>query len=245
MRDRDVYLAISCGPVGTRGIGNHKHNDLLSFELQAQGRDLFVDRGSYLYTPDPVGRNAFRSTAAHNTVLVDGQEQNRFGAGSLFWLHADATPRVLLWETTPAFDRFLGEHDGYTRLPDPVLHRREVRLEKAERRVEITDTLTGRGRHELTWTFTLAPGLTLRRDGELTWELEAGGRLAVWRLLQIQPEEAWAGLQVEVADAEVSPRYGVRRPARALRLRTTTTLPALCRLCIQLGDAHAHRVSDD
>jgi hypothetical protein len=245
MRGRGLYLLIACGPVGTRGIGNHKHNDLLSFELHADGQDVIVDPGSYLYTPDAAARNRFRSTAAHNTVMVDGQEQNRFGEGGLFWLHADATPRCLAWQTESEPELFAGEHDGYTRLADPVVHRREFRLDKRTRTLVITDRLLGSGRHEAAWNFTLAPGASVRPVGEMQWELAAGSLRAVLGLERVEPETARVGLRAEIAEAFVSPRYGVQETASALRFCTAATLPLSCRFRIRIDESHAHRVSDD
>lgn len=57
-------------------IGTHTHNDLLSFELALGGEDLIVDAGTFLYTSSPKDRDEFRSTAKHNTIMVDGEEQN-------------------------------------------------------------------------------------------------------------------------------------------------------------------------
>lgn len=71
------YLIFDCGPLGA---GNHGHLDLLSFEMAAYGRSLIVDPGRYTY--DESGemnwRAAFRSTAYHNTVLVDNKNQTRY-----------------------------------------------------------------------------------------------------------------------------------------------------------------------
>lgn len=61
-------------------IGSHTHNDLLSFELVMNGKDVIVDAGTYLYTSSDTERNAFRSTAKHNTIMVDDEEQNGFAA---------------------------------------------------------------------------------------------------------------------------------------------------------------------
>ena len=49
-------------------IGTHTHNDLLSFELSLNGKDVLVDAGTYLYTSSKVERDKFRSTKKHNTV---------------------------------------------------------------------------------------------------------------------------------------------------------------------------------
>ena len=76
MRRGSDYLLVTNGIVGTSGYGNHKHNDLLAFEYHADGVPVFIDPGSYVYTSDPDARNLFRSTRSHNTLSVDGEEQN-------------------------------------------------------------------------------------------------------------------------------------------------------------------------
>jgi uncharacterized heparinase superfamily protein len=235
MRDGDLYLLVACGPVGTAGIGNHKHNDVLSFELHADGQDLFVDPGSFLYTPEPAWRNRFRSTAVHNTVMIDGLEQNRFGEGGLFWLHVDATPRCLAWETTPEADRFVGEHDGYVRLADPVIHRREIHLDKPNRSIRIVDGFHGTGRHAFTWNFTLAPGVSVRPAGEDRWEVAGPSARA---LLVLETKGAGTGheaLRGEVAEVWVSPQYGIRERTSAVRLHLLSNVPRECRFRIQVS----------
>jgi hypothetical protein len=234
MRDGDLYLLVACGPVGTAGIGNHKHNDVLSFELQANGQDLFVDPGSFLYTPEPTWRNRFRSTALHNTVMIDSLEQNRFGEGSLFWLHVDATPRCLAWESSPEADRFVGEHDGYARLAEPVTHRRDIQLDKRNRSIRIVDSFHGIGRHAFTWNFTLAPGVSVRPMGKDRWEV--AGPLAR-ALLTLERMDAGAGhepLRSEVVETFVSPQYGVREKTSAVRLHVRSGIPLVCRFRIQV-----------
>lgn len=234
MRDGDRYCLVACGAVGTRGIGNHKHNDLLSVEFHAGGQDFLVDPGSYLYTPDPAARNLFRSTAVHNTVMVDGAEQNRFGEGSLFWLHADAVPSCLEWRPGAEEDVFVGEHTGYVRLADPVIHRRGVRLRKRDRRLEIEDRLAGEARHALLWNFTIAPGVAVRPAGEAAWELAVTGVRAVLSLDAVEPAALHAAVRREVVESWASPSYGVRRRTRALRFQVAALLPVTCRFSLQV-----------
>src|SRR5439155_653835 len=83
-----------------------------------------VDPGTYCYTPEMPWRNYFRGTAAHSTVLVDGVDQAQ-PAGPFKWKTRLST-RLQSWESTAAFDYVDASHDGYTRLPDPVVHRRRV-----------------------------------------------------------------------------------------------------------------------
>jgi len=82
-RSSRLYLLISAGPNGQNGNGGHAHNDKLSFELNIDGKDIFVDPGTYLYTPFPDVRNMFRSTKVHNTIYVEGEEQNEWLAGKI------------------------------------------------------------------------------------------------------------------------------------------------------------------
>jgi uncharacterized heparinase superfamily protein len=236
MRDQDDYILFNCSPVGTRGIGNHKHNDLLSLEVHLGGEDILVDPGSYLYTPDPESRNAFRSTNAHCTVMVDGVEQNRFVRGGLFALHADTRPRVLAWDAGPTRTRIVAEHDGYGRLGDPVLHRRTVTFERGAGRVEVLDEFDhpkGRGgTHDFTWTFPLAPGCRIEpvTDG---WLIETGRQRVhlVWPSLH--PEGEIVPVAVEMAEGWVSPRYGVREKAPMLRWRWRGAVPSAVRFALR------------
>ena len=55
---------------GTLGAG-HGHADQLSFDLYAQGRQVLLDPGRYTYVPGR-DRYAFKESAAHNTVKIDG-----------------------------------------------------------------------------------------------------------------------------------------------------------------------------
>ncbi len=65
------------------GEGSHSHYDLLSVTYYADGGPALVDPGRFTYSsePDEHGRDwrhHFKSTAAHNTVTVDGLDQTRY-----------------------------------------------------------------------------------------------------------------------------------------------------------------------
>jgi hypothetical protein len=228
IRDGDDYVLFNCSPVGTRGVGNHKHNDLLSLEVHLGGEDILVDPGSYLYTPDPDARNAFRSTRAHTTVMVDGAEQNRFVRGGLFALHPDACPRVLLWERAAGYDRIMAEHDGYCRLADPVVHRRTVTFERGTGRVEIFDEFAnpkGRGGiHDLVWTLPFAPGCAVQSvaDG---WMICTSRQRVHLTAPCRDPEGGIVPIAVELAEGWVSARYGIREKGPVLRWRWRGAIP--------------------
>lgn len=56
----------------------HFHNDWASLTLSYKGIPIFVDPGSYIYTPSAIWRNYFRSVAVHNTVYVEHEEPVSF-----------------------------------------------------------------------------------------------------------------------------------------------------------------------
>jgi hypothetical protein len=67
---------------GALGDGGHGHYDLLHVEIFAHGRALVVDPGRYTYSEHCENwRRWFKSTAAHNTVCVDGFDQTPYRRG--------------------------------------------------------------------------------------------------------------------------------------------------------------------
>ncbi len=69
-----LKILLDAGELGPCYMPGHSHCDGLSFELALDGRALFVNSGTGLYQGRL--RPYFRSTAAHNTVVVDGEEQS-------------------------------------------------------------------------------------------------------------------------------------------------------------------------
>lgn len=76
-----LYLSVRCGSIGLKGLGAHAHNDSLSIELWIDGKPLIVDPGSYIYTPLPMRRNAFRSIKAHFAPSFTGVEPGNLNVG--------------------------------------------------------------------------------------------------------------------------------------------------------------------
>ena len=174
------YLLVTNGVVGTSGFGNHKHNDLLSFEYHHCGTPLIVDPGSYVYTSDADARNRFRGTAYHNTLLVDGVEQNELRPGFLFRVFEMSRPELVLVHDRDGIVEYVGRHHGYERLPDPVTHERTFRFVKSSGAFGIVDRQCGHGRHDLRWHFHLAPGIVAEPAGSNVVSLAAGERR--WQL---------------------------------------------------------------
>jgi hypothetical protein len=209
------YLVVTNGPVGTRGFGNHKHNDQLSFELHVAGVPLFVDPGSYVYTADAPARNAFRSTASHNTLQVDDVEQHDFKPEWLFRMFAAGVPSHQEFHADDRVASYQGTFDGYRRLPEPLLHERRFAFDFAARRLVIRDTLTGTGEHSLRWRFHCAPGVSVTVE-ERTIRLESAA--GFWTL------ECPADVEPRVERGWYSPSYGVRTPCAVVTAAATARI---------------------
>jgi uncharacterized heparinase superfamily protein len=74
-QDENFYLLIDAGSTGPRDLPGHAHSDGLSFEFDLWGERVLVDPGTFEYHDGGL-RGYLRSTAAHNTVTVEGRDQS-------------------------------------------------------------------------------------------------------------------------------------------------------------------------
>jgi uncharacterized heparinase superfamily protein len=221
MRHEGLYLSLDAGPNGQGRAGGHAHNDILSITVSAHGRPFLVDPGTCAYTGDVEARNAFRSTSAHNTLQVDGQEINRFDAHDLFRLYDDATPTIHRWQSTPEYDLLDAAHDGYVRLPGRVIHRRQVFFDKREGFWLLRDVVRGEGEHDLVWGYHFAPlRLEAGPGGAVVASYEDGAGLLI---LPLEPADA----ELSLSEGWISPAYGVRLPAPLAKYTRRAILPAI------------------
>lgn len=136
LRNNDIYCFIRCGELSCRGQGGHSHNDQLSFELNIGGEDFIVDTGAGVYTADKNIRNLFRSTKQHNTVYVEGYEQNSFEKNNLFEMREETFSKCINFEE----NCFEGYHQGYSKKLN-VVHKRKIKLK--DKRIDIEDFIEG------------------------------------------------------------------------------------------------------
>jgi hypothetical protein len=209
-------LVLDCGPHGVLNCG-HAHADALAFDLSVGGTPVFVDPGTATYTGSARQRDHFRSSAAHNTVTIDGRSSSVM-AGPFQWARI-ARARVEAWVSQPAFDYFQGSHDGYTDLPEPATHRRSVLFVRGAGIWVVRDDILSEGTHDIMVTFQGAPGITMEPAGPGRLRCRAGSRAVAVLSAAALPEGA--GLAVEVM--AVSPCYGVTTEAPAARIRARTS----------------------
>jgi uncharacterized heparinase superfamily protein len=152
LRAGPVHAVIRAGAHGPDFQLGHAHADLLSFEASAGARRLVTDTGTGVYDAGPV-RARLRSTAAHNTVQLDGAElleawgsfrsgrrgraqvHGRGAAGGFEWVHAS--------------------HDAWSFLPGRPRHDRLLAVCPA--RIVVLDLVSGAGRHRVRSALHLHP----------------------------------------------------------------------------------------
>ncbi len=202
---REVRMLVDAGPLGYLSIAAHGHADALALVLSVGGREILVDPGTYVYHTRRRWRDWFRSTAAHNTVRVDGEDQSVIGGGFLWMRHARAWCER--WKDNGVEQSFLGCHDGYRRLPGSVIHCRAVRYRTRDNAFHIEDRLRGQGRHvvERNWHFSeqchvsvAENGLVVARSGIVEVRLSPAEPVRVQRLEGSEdPPGGWVSRQFD------------------------------------------------
>ncbi len=115
-------LIFDCGSLGYLSLAAHGHSDALAVIFSAGSSPILIDTGTYAYHADKKWRSYFRSTAAHNTVRIDGRDQSLM-SGNFMW-SSKAEAKMTEHESLTMVK---GLHTGYTCLKDGVLHTRTVR----------------------------------------------------------------------------------------------------------------------
>jgi uncharacterized heparinase superfamily protein len=198
------YLVFDCGPLGE---GNHGHFDLLSLELYGYGLPLIVDPGRYTY--DESGevnwRVAFRGTAFHNTVLVDGRNQTRYEFHRRKFKVRGPEPRfeMLGFGSRDGFDFVRGRAAGFEY---DVVHEREIRMMEGNRFV-VLDELSSVSHHRYEQIFHLTPAAENR--------VAHAGRTVTTPHLRITQFES--GATCSIGQGWIAPVYGEKQSAPVVR----------------------------
>lgn len=134
-----AVLIIDAAPVGPDYLPGHAHADTLSFELSLFKQRVVVNSGTSCYGIGPV-REWERSTQAHSTLTIDGENSSEVWAG--FRVARRAYPIDISVKCKKDAVVVEAAHDGYRRLPGRPVHRRRWVL--SARSLEITDVVEGR-----------------------------------------------------------------------------------------------------
>jgi hypothetical protein len=219
------FLVFDCGPFGYKPAPNHGHSDALSFEMYAFGKTMLIDPGVYSTHLGQDWRNYFRSTHAHNTVVVDDQNQSELIGDNRVYRPAKAS--LINWFSNESFDYVDGFHDGYKRLSDPVIHRRQIFFVKPEYWI-IIDVLNGQKKHTYDQYFHFLPGtkVHLQQNSKILRTInDFGPGLTI---IPLGPET----LKSDVFEGQIAPIQGwvscfsgEKSPAPVMRYRKNAAGP--------------------
>jgi hypothetical protein len=221
------YLVLDAGPFGSQRVPVHGHADALSIELYAYGQTFLVDPGMYGTWASVDWRNYFRGTRAHNTVVVDEQDQSiLLGTRGVY---RPARASVQGWVSNACFDFVDASHDGYRRLALPVVHRRQVVFVKPAYWI-VLDSLTGVGGHTFDLYFHFMPDQAVslaEETGIAQVRHVAGAMLSVVPVSGIPTSAQLISGSTDPIQGWVSFSSGQKQPAPVLRYRHTGKVPVL------------------
>ncbi|HNU06488.1 MAG TPA: alginate lyase family protein [Pyrinomonadaceae bacterium] len=207
----DNYMLVDCGELGALS-GGHGHSDALAIEVAIGGKTLLVDSGTYTYHESSELRDYFRTTTAHNTLMIDDRSQSEPGGKFSWKTRAETEP--ITWIAEERFNFFEGAHNGYQRLEDPATHRRSILYLKNDYAImrDYVDTL---GTHEYALNFHF------NKETNPAIEDSASGVLGVgesstdgdgWRMFTFGDNGSW-----QRKESWISDNYGKRINAPFLR----------------------------
>ncbi len=214
----EIWCRCDGGPHGYLAIAAHAHADALSIEVRCGGVDVLADPGTYCYHGEAEWRSYFRSTLAHNTLELDGQNQSLSGGPFLWLRHASVRSVDVVTTNDGEISRWSAEHTGYWTLDPSATHHRSVELDAERRRLEVVDEVKTTGRPALRMAFHLGPTIAVALKGHearLTWPTPEGFGSAS---LTLASSLRWSAhcAEVDPVLGWYSDRFGTKEPAVTL-----------------------------
>lgn len=158
---------MDCGNNGPDYNLGHTHADALSVLLCSEDKEILVDSGVFTYQPGSE-RNACRSTAAHNTVEVDGQ------SSAEVWSAFRVAKRGHTYISDLTYGdelRVTASHDGYEKiLLSPVRHTRKV--EVRDGKITIRDSLHSKSEHNAISRYHIGSNCEVEQTGARTCRID-------------------------------------------------------------------------
>jgi hypothetical protein len=230
LRVGQASIVFCAMPNGLHGKGSHTHCDKLSLVFRLGADEVFCDSGSRCYTRSAELRNQDRSTRAHNTLMIDGADQNSLSSDPrlLFRCGNEAAVSPISSDG----DRIVrASHQGYSRIG--IEHQRIVQLGECCLRIIDQvhgDELRGAGEHLLDLQYVLGPAW--RASSEMMSGKTVSCVITGPRRLTLECESE-SSLMMSLTLAEISREYGATIPVSSVRIQTTACLPAKVQTRVQ------------
>jgi len=215
----DVKVIFDCGPLGFGSIAAHGHADSLAFVLYAYGRNFLIDPGTYIFEVNNPYRKYFRSTAAHNTIVVDSMDQSEM-TGPFLWARK-ANSFVEEWVDNGEIVRVTGWHDGYERLGDSVVHRRSIELDRKQNKINIKDCIEAKSLHDICMYFHLASECETTEIKQNHWKVSNRGKAIELIVDELFKCEVIKGSEDQIC-GWASKKYDAKEPTNTIVCRISS-----------------------
>lgn len=180
-------LIADYGALAPEYMAGHAHCDCLSFELFYDEQPVFVNSGTYQYQGKD--RAFFRSTRAHNTVVINGHEQSEL------WGEHRVARRITRVSAQSDKKTLTGEYTNYY----GEKHQRSIQFR--DNSLEVLDKVTEEGGSKS--YLHLAPGL----------QYIGGKVIGLNSVIRIEPIDS----EVTVEDSVCSTTFGCKEENVCLR----------------------------
>ncbi len=222
-RRKGDMLLIDCGDIGPDYQPGHTHCDFLSFELMLDGQMLVVDSGVYEYQAGKM-RSYVRSTAAHNTVSVDGQEQSEIWGEFRVARRAEKLQADIA-HTEDGCIEFRGSYSGFPQVAGRITHQRKILCEFKDNgdSFVINDLIQGKGIHRIDSFLHFHPDIELIEKEAGRWSLVLENRVVAQVTIMHSQEQQ---ISTRIESGWYCPEFGIRQENKSLIISTTTDLPA-------------------
>lgn len=198
-----VIIVIDHADLGYGSIAAHGHADALSFTMNVNGNNIFIDPGTYIYHIDIESRNYFRKTINHNTISFNDKDQSEM-LGAFLW-GKKANSILHEYSLNNDSEVLIVSQDGYS----PDNHKRQFNYNR-ENKVTIKDYISGKS---IKWTNTLILDPSIEIVDLLDNKIVLSNKintihLSVNNELKIEIEEVW-----------ISEVYGNKTKSKALKIK--------------------------
>lgn len=232
LRSEEAQVLMDCGPLGYLSTAAHGHADALSVILSIDGEPILVDPGTYAYQEGGAWRDYFRSSRAHNTVVVDGRDQSEMLGTFLWGRHIPVEMVCHSLDGNPEW--VLGRHRGYGAIG--VTHWRGIFLWQ-EGALIVVDFLEGDCEIEVEQFWHLSDGLRIEHKEGCLEICASATRVRILEANEVLPERQIVSGEVDPIQGWISHRYGEKGPAPVLCYSGTLRLPAQLAIAIHWGES--------
>jgi uncharacterized heparinase superfamily protein len=207
-----AVLLIDAAPVGPDYLPGHGHADTLSYELSLYGHRVVVNSGTSSYGSGK-DREWERSTAAHSTLEIDGENSSEV------WAEFRVARRAYAMDVSIKYvDGSIvveAAHNGYRRLPNQPVHRRCWVLRSDC--LHVTDVVDGAFNQAVSRVY-FHPALHIKKVG-------AGGT-AQWGIYCLK----WAAQAdaISIRSARWHPEFGMKVENSCIEMNVLCGQVVLC-----------------